>query len=74
MKTDWKVIALVAAVILAPACSVGTVQAVERLSVPLIYTDPLTGCQYVTANQVSGGGGIYPRMDRDGKQVCLDQD
>jgi len=29
-------------------------------------TDALTGCQYLTYPN----GGITPRMDRDGKQVC----
>lgn len=28
--------------------------------------DPLTGCEYITYKE----GGITPRMDADGKQVC----
>jgi hypothetical protein len=31
-----------------------------------LYTDYGTGCQYLRG----GGGGITPRMDANGKQVC----
>ena len=33
-----------------------------------IRTDALTGCQYLSMY----GGGIYPRMNREGGQVCKD--
>lgn len=32
-----------------------------------IKTDYLTGCQYL----VTFWGGITPRLDKDGKQVCI---
>jgi len=32
----------------------------------LIYTDDLTGCQYLSRT----GNGITPRMGVDGKQIC----
>ena len=31
----------------------------------VLLTDHLTGCQYLRA-----GGGVTPRMDRNGKQIC----
>lgn len=31
-----------------------------------LYTDALTGCQYLGA----GFGGITPRLDKDGHHVC----
>jgi len=34
-----------------------------------LYTDHLTGCQYVGWHD-SYGAAIYPRLDGDGKQVC----
>lgn len=30
-----------------------------------LYTDALTGCQYLSA-----GGGLTPRIDSDGEPVC----
>lgn len=33
------------------------------------YTDALTGCQYLVVKGVYSRA-MYPRMDRDGKQVC----
>lgn len=33
-----------------------------------IYTDTETGCQYVKAAYIDGG--LYPRMNIDGKQIC----
>ena len=33
---------------------------------PYLYRDRTTGCEYLAA----GSGGLTPRMDRDGKQVC----
>lgn len=33
-----------------------------------IYTDHLTGCQYLASG--FGFGGLTPRMDANGKQVC----
>lgn len=33
-----------------------------------IYTDHLTGCQYLK----KGGSSLTPRLDRDGKQICKD--
>jgi hypothetical protein len=32
-----------------------------------LYTDSKTGCQYLRA----GISGLTPRLDRDGKQICL---
>ena len=32
----------------------------------LVLTDAKTGCQYLTSNR----GGITPRLDADGKQIC----
>ena len=31
-----------------------------------VFTDHLTGCQYLKA----GLGGLTPRMDQNGKQIC----
>lgn len=31
-----------------------------------LYTDAMTGCQYLS----SGGSGITPRLDRDGRHIC----
>lgn len=31
-----------------------------------LFTDPLTNCQYI----LSANGGIIPRMDPAGKQIC----
>lgn len=33
-----------------------------------VYTDPLTGCQYVQSYMVRGA--LYPRLRADGTQVC----
>lgn len=33
-----------------------------------VYTDPLTGCQYVQSNTARGG--LFPRLRADGTQVC----
>jgi len=33
----------------------------------LLYTDHLTGCQYLKGGIL---GGITPRLDRSGKQIC----
>ena len=33
-----------------------------------LYTDSLTGCQYLEAGMI---GGITPRLDRDGKHICI---
>jgi len=33
----------------------------------LLYTDHLTGCQYLKGGTL---GGITPRLDRSGKQIC----
>lgn len=33
----------------------------------ILYTDSLTGCQYLS---VSRSGGITPRMGANGKQIC----
>lgn len=33
-----------------------------------LKTDYLTGCQYLT----TFWGGITPRLDKDGKQVCIE--
>ena len=35
----------------------------------MLYTDHRTGCQYVGTVL----GGITPRLDRDGKPVCIDR-
>lgn len=35
-----------------------------------IKTDYLTGCQYLTTSW----GGITPRLDKNGKQVCIKKD
>ena len=35
----------------------------------VFFTDPQTGCDYVVYRGAYGGG-ITPRMDADGKQVC----
>ncbi len=35
-----------------------------------IYTDPVTRCQYLAFSDYKAGGGITPRMRRDGTQVC----
>ena len=32
-----------------------------------LHTDDLTGCQYLSVR----GGGITPRLGRDGKIICL---
>ncbi len=32
----------------------------------LLYTDPVTGCQYLN----TGRGNLTPRMDKEGKQIC----
>lgn len=32
-----------------------------------VYTDDDTGCQYVSTH---GGNSIYPRLGKDGKQMC----
>ncbi|HET8688312.1 MAG TPA: DUF6440 family protein [Methanosarcina sp.] len=32
-----------------------------------VYTDHLTGCQYLG---ISGGSALTPRMDASGRQVC----
>ena len=32
-----------------------------------LHTDELTGCQYLSIR----GGGITPRLGRDGKVICL---
>lgn len=34
----------------------------------IVYTDPLSGCQYL---KPAGYSGLAPRMDASGKQVCL---
>lgn len=31
-----------------------------------LYTDAMTGCQYLSAK----GSGITPRLDENGKQIC----
>ena len=41
-----------------------------RRSNLMIYTDHRTGCQYLGTVL----GGITPRLDRDGKPVCLKQE
>lgn len=38
----------------------------EKYSTASIVIDSGTGCQYVYV----GVGGIYPRMDHEGKQIC----
>lgn len=35
-----------------------------------VKTDYLTGCQYL----VTFWGGITPRLDKDGKQICIKKD
>lgn len=35
-----------------------------------LYTDARTGCQYVKAGAF---GGTTPRLDRDGRQICIGQ-
>ncbi len=40
----------------------------KRHSGFILYTDHLTGCQYLQAGLL--GGGITPRLGRDGKQIC----
>lgn len=36
-----------------------------------VFTDALTGCQYIGwPSMVWGGAAITPRMGADGKQVC----
>lgn len=32
-----------------------------------LYTDYMTGCQYLSR----GSGSLTPRMDADGRQVCI---
>ena len=38
----------------------------DRRSGLALHTDHLTGCQYLTAR----GGGITPRLDVEGNQIC----
>jgi hypothetical protein len=38
---------------------------------PAVITDPTTGCQYL---QTSSHGGITPRLDAAGKQLCVTQE
>lgn len=33
-----------------------------------VYRDELTGCEYLSTGGSSGG--MVPRLDRDGKQIC----
>lgn len=35
-----------------------------------VFTDGTVGCQYIVAKE----GGVAPRMDNNGKQICLDFD
>ncbi|ATD62516.1 hypothetical protein CNX70_21975 [Janthinobacterium svalbardensis] len=35
---------------------------------PILYVDNETGCHYLTTDALQA---LVPRMDRDGKQVCL---
>ena len=37
-----------------------------------LYTDHGTGCQYIsTQNGMFGKGQLMPRLDKDGKHVCV---
>jgi len=38
----------------------------DGISGMVVYHDHLTGCEYLA----SGHGGITPRLDANGKQVC----
>jgi hypothetical protein len=40
----------------------------EFTHTPIIFEDPLTGCQYLTNS--SGNAALTPRLDRDMKQIC----
>lgn len=35
-----------------------------------VYTDHLTGCQYLSGTNLFGGTGIVPRFNEDGTQYC----
>ena len=35
-----------------------------------LYTDNGTGCQYLGISSIFGPNALYPRMGRDGKQIC----
>ena len=41
----------------------------EKRSGLALYTDQLTGCQYVKGGYF---GGTTPRMDRTGRQICVE--
>lgn len=62
MKIFFAVVALIILTVDFPKDSTDSVEARSGLS---LYTDYSTGCQYVSA-----GGGITPRMGKDGKQIC----
>ena len=38
-----------------------------------IYTDHLTGCQYLSGSGLFGATGLTPRMDENGNQICEDK-
>lgn len=47
---------------------------VERIAEPAnisFFVDPLTGCQYLGT---TNGDGFFPRMGRDGLQICTKHD
>jgi hypothetical protein len=70
-KLDFKTIALAALVIIWPlaGCSVSTGEpsVLDRMNTVRVLIDPATGCQYVLSPE---GGGIYPRLEKDGSHVC----
>lgn len=72
--TAWLVAALIVTVLLSVAgCEGSPAQPAKADQKPVpsfysvsLYTDPDTGCEYLAQYR----GGITPRLDRNGKQVC----
>lgn len=62
-----KAIMICAALLLA-GCTVRTGNDSEP-SNPGVYRDRVTGCEYLSRGNSSGG--LTPRMGADGKQICV---
>lgn len=73
MKERLIIWALMLAIIIMSWLLIGSIELVAKDSTDTkttksgmrLYTDALTGCQYLSA-----GGGLTPRIDSDGEPVC----